>query len=62
MAGNEDLSQAVEQVQAAIDRFIKGNPEPFRLLWSHQEDVTILGGWGAYETGSQGLSESSESM
>lgn len=51
MAGNEDLAQAVEQVHAATDAFIMGNPEPFKALWSHQDDVTILGGWGAYEQG-----------
>ena len=51
MAGNEDLAQAVDQVHAAADAFITGNPEPFKALWSHQGDVTIFGGWGAYEQG-----------
>lgn len=51
MDGNEELAQAIERVQAAADRFITGDPAPFKALWSHRDDVTLLGGWGAYERG-----------
>jgi hypothetical protein len=40
MAGVDDLDQAVEQYQLALDEFVKGNPGPAKKLWSHREDVT----------------------
>src|SRR6202162_2385055 len=28
-----------------------GRPEPFKALWSHTDDVVIMGGFGGYERG-----------
>ncbi len=50
MAATE-FRETVEQVQAALSAFIAGNPEPFKVCWSHGDDVTIFGGWGAFERG-----------
>jgi len=38
-------------VKAAISQFITGNAASFKACWSHADDVTIFGGWGAYEQG-----------
>ncbi len=36
-----DLDEVIEQWHPASDEFLKGNPEPVKKLWSHQEDVTL---------------------
>jgi hypothetical protein len=51
MAIQDDFQQAVTQVQSAIQRACNGDPEPFKALYSHADDVTIMGAWGAYELG-----------
>jgi hypothetical protein len=28
---------------------VQGRPEPFKELWSHEADVSIMGAFGAYE-------------
>jgi ketosteroid isomerase-like protein len=45
------LAQAVEEYHSAANEFVKGNVEPWKELCSHQDDVTIVGGWGGYERG-----------
>jgi ketosteroid isomerase-like protein len=30
---------------------VKGNAEPLKQLYSHQEDITVLGGFGGFERG-----------
>src|SRR5512135_1430294 len=47
----DNLQQAFEQVAAATQQFYAGDPAAFKALWSHGDDVTIFGGWGAYERG-----------
>jgi ketosteroid isomerase-like protein len=47
----DDFQQFVDQVKAAISQFITGNAASFKACWSHADDVTICGGWGAYEQG-----------
>jgi ketosteroid isomerase-like protein len=39
------------QRRRAIERFVNGDAGPYKQLWSHAGDVTIFGGWGAYEQG-----------
>jgi ketosteroid isomerase-like protein len=39
------------QRREAIERFVNGDAGPYKQLWSHTDDVTIFGGWGAYEQG-----------
>jgi ketosteroid isomerase-like protein len=41
MAAVEDLDEVVEQCQLALREFVKGNPEPMQMMFSHQEDVTL---------------------
>jgi hypothetical protein len=51
MAMQEDLLQTVERVREVSQQYLNGDPEPFQGCWSHEEDVTIFGAWGAYEQG-----------
>ena len=41
MAAVDDLDQVVEQCQLALREFVKGNPEPMQMMFSHREDVTL---------------------
>jgi ketosteroid isomerase-like protein len=51
MSITDDFSQTVKQLEAAGPHFYTGDAEPFKALWSQTDDVTIFGGWGAYEQG-----------
>lgn len=46
-----DWDEFTLQLLDALRRFVQGDAEPYRNLWSHRDDVTIFGGWGAYEQG-----------
>ena len=35
----------------SLTAFVAGDPEPYKAGWSHADDVSIFGGWGAYERG-----------
>lgn len=48
---DEDLQLTLGRLEAALDAFVRGDAVPFKALWSHGQDVSILGGWGAYEIG-----------
>lgn len=50
-AGMPDWDEFTLQILDALRRFVQGDAEPYRNLWSHRDDVTIFGGWGAYEQG-----------
>jgi ketosteroid isomerase-like protein len=41
MAAVDDLDEVLEQFQLAQGELVKGNPEPVKKLWSHQEDVSL---------------------
>ena len=49
MSVPDTFQHTLEQVEAALNQFITGNPRPYKASWSQADDVTILGGWGAYE-------------
>lgn len=51
MTGSEDFRTAVAEVGAAVSEFVGGRSQSYRTIWSHGEDVTIFGGWGAHERG-----------
>ncbi len=36
-----DFDEVVEQYHLALGEFVKGNPEPALLMFSHREDVTL---------------------
>jgi ketosteroid isomerase-like protein len=46
MAAVDDFDEVVEQCQLALGEFVKGNPEPMQMMFSHQEDVTLANPFG----------------
>lgn len=47
----DELLQTIERVREVSQHYLNGDPAPFQACWSHAEDVTIFGAWGAYERG-----------
>jgi len=47
----DEFDQVIKQMGAANQHFYAGDSAPMKALWSHADDVTIFGGWGAYEQG-----------
>jgi ketosteroid isomerase-like protein len=41
-----DFDAAVEQYHLAAREFVKGNPEPYKIVWSHRDDVTLANPFG----------------
>jgi ketosteroid isomerase-like protein len=41
MAAVDDVDKVLEQYQLATAEFVKGNPEPYKKMFSHREDVTL---------------------
>jgi hypothetical protein len=48
-----NFQPTIELVQAAIRQFATGDAHAYKAAWSQADDVTICGGWGAYERGWQ---------
>ena len=46
MAAVDDVDEVVEQYTLAAAEFIKGNPEPYKMVFSHQQDVTFANPYG----------------
>jgi ketosteroid isomerase-like protein len=46
-----DIQQTIAKYRLAQEEFEKGNPQPFKDICSHADDVTILGGFGGFEKG-----------
>lgn len=51
MAPQDELLQTVHHIQRVSLSYLAGDPVPFQACWSHADDVTLCGGWGAYERG-----------
>src|SRR5215469_6755422 len=47
----DDFQQLLQEERIANEQFLAGDAEPVKQQWSHAEDVTIFGGFGAYEQG-----------
>jgi len=41
-----DFDEVVEQYHFALGEFVKGNPEPAKMMYSHREDVTLANPFG----------------
>ena len=46
MATVDALDEVIEQFHLALGEFVKGNPEPVKQIFSHQEDVTLANPFG----------------
>src|SRR5215470_7559244 len=55
-----DFDEVVEQYQRALGEFVKGNPEPNKLLFSHREDVTLANPLGPPARGWEQVRETME--
>ncbi|HVP21743.1 MAG TPA: nuclear transport factor 2 family protein [Anaerolineaceae bacterium] len=55
-----DLHELLVKTQEALNRLVKGDPEPYEALWSHLPDVTVLGGFGGYALGWDQVKENAE--
>ena len=51
MGEDHDFRQAVDAVYTTFSAFGSGDAAPLAALWSQRDDVTIFGGFGAYERG-----------
>ncbi len=50
----------LERTVAALNGLLVGNPTPFNALWSHAEDVSVVGGFGGYEIGWEKVKQNTE--
>ncbi len=55
-----DLDQVIQKYHLALDEFVKGNPEPMKLLFSIQEDITLANPFGGIRHGRQQVVEGLE--
>ena len=39
------------EVPVALGELVQGGPDPFKALWSHADDVVIMGAFGGFERG-----------
>src|SRR5919107_147554 len=46
MSAEDDLDEVIGQCQLALDEFVKGNPEPMQMMFSHREDVSLANPFG----------------
>jgi ketosteroid isomerase-like protein len=50
---SDDLDRAIEQSHFALSEFVKGNAQPFEVLFSHRDDVTLGNPFGPFVRGRQ---------
>jgi hypothetical protein len=48
---SDDLDGAIEQSHFALGEIVRGNPEPYQVLLSHREDVTLGNPFGPFVHG-----------
>jgi ketosteroid isomerase-like protein len=46
MAGVDDLDEVIAQYNLELGEFVKGNPEPLKMMYSHREDVSLANPFG----------------
>ena len=47
----DDLREMLDRTTAALGYLVNGDAGPYLDLWSHADDVTVMGGFGSYERG-----------
>ena len=48
---DSDWDRFMARCQEALDELVEGRPAPFKALWSHADDVVIMGAFGGHERG-----------
>lgn len=51
MTASDDLDDVVGQYHLAAGEFVKGNPEPYKLVFSQREDVSLGNPFGPFTRG-----------
>ena len=46
MAAVDDLDEVIEQYHLALGEFLKGNPDPLKMMYSHREYVSFANPFG----------------
>jgi ketosteroid isomerase-like protein len=54
---SDDLDRVIEKSHSALNELVRGNPEPFEVLLSHREDVTLGNPFGPFVRGRQQVAE-----
>src|SRR6476660_1600572 len=49
--GKEAWNKFVPDLVTAQSAFVRGDPAQMKALWSHADDVTLMGAWGGHERG-----------
>lgn len=49
--GDGNFQEFMSRCQEALGHLVEGRAEPFKALWSHADDVVIMGAFGGYERG-----------
>ena len=49
--GKDAWSKFVSELVAGQTSFVRGDPASVKALWSHGDDITLMGAWGGYERG-----------
>ena len=58
MATENDLGQVIEQYPLALGEFLKGDPEPLKMMYSHrEEEVTLANPFGPPARGWEQVNE-----
>ncbi len=52
-----NFDQVIQKVHLALLEFVKGNPEPMKLMFSHREDVTLANPFGPPKRGWKQVAE-----
>jgi ketosteroid isomerase-like protein len=60
MSAVDDFDQVVEQSHLALGEIVKGNPEPLKMMYSHQEDVSLANPFGPPVRGWEQAAETME--
>ena len=54
---DRDAAEFLEACHDALRQHTGGNPKPFLDLWSHAEDVSLMGGVGGHQVGIDKVTE-----
>lgn len=57
MPGSEGFDAVVEQYHHALGEFVKGNPEPLKVMYSRRDDATLANPFGPTTRGWKQCSE-----
>ena len=60
MAAAREVDQLIESYHLALGEFMKGNPEPVKMLWSHREEASLTNPQGSVARGWTEIAEAAD--